>query len=85
MEDDTRGDLAYFSHNTHRITVMSYLLVKGGWVPKAWLNSSPENLEQGRPIVDDVEHPLPTKDAADAAAKKLAIEWIDAQSVSAAD
>ncbi len=64
---------------------MSYLLAKGGWVPKAWVNSSPENREQGQPVVDDLDHPLPTKDAADTVAKKMAIEWIDSQFPSAAD
>ncbi|MBA3754442.1 MAG: hypothetical protein H0X01_09970 [Nitrospira sp.] len=54
-------------------------------MPKAWVNSSPEDKEQGQPVVDDLHHPLPTKDAADAVAKKLAIEWIDLQFPSAAD
>ena len=83
MEDATPGNPVYFSHKTHRVTVKSYLLAKGGWAPKAWLNSSPENHEQGHPIVDDLAHPLATKNAADAVAKKLAIEWIDSQFPSA--
>ncbi len=85
MEDEAKSDPLYISHKTQRITVMSYLLAKGGWVPKAWVNSSPENREQGQPVVDDLDHPLPTKDAADTVAKKMAIEWIDSQFPSAAD
>ena len=38
---------------------------------------SPEGEEPGQPIVDDVEHPLATREAADMVAKKKAIEWID--------
>lgn len=85
LEYETKSGPLAFLHKTSRVTVTSYRLATGGWVPKAWVNSSPEDKEQGQPVVDDLHHPLPTKDAADAVAKKLAIEWIDLQFPSAAD
>ena len=75
----------YIKHKTQRITIMSYLLATGDWVPKAWVNSSVGSEHPGQPVVNDVDHPLPTQDAANAVAKKLAIEWIDSQFPSAAD
>ena len=64
-------------HKACRITVLSYVLSDGRWVPKAWVMPSPEGEEPGQPIVDDIEHPLATREAADMVAKKKAIEWID--------
>ena len=83
--NETKQEPLYFKHKTLEITVMSYLLVKGGWAPKAWVDSCVGGEHPGQPVVDDVDHPLPTKQAADAVAKKLAIEWIDAQFPSAGD
>jgi hypothetical protein len=75
----------FIKHKTQRITIMSYLLATGDWVPKAWVNDAAESEHPGQPVVDDVDHPLPTQEAADAVAKKRAIEWIDSQFPSAAD
>ena len=63
---------------------MSYLLAEGGWAPKAQINCcvGGDHLGQQQ-VVDAADHPLPTKEAADTVAKKLAIEWIDAQFPSA--
>jgi hypothetical protein len=85
VNEEAEREPLYFSHKTQRITIRSYLLEKGDWVPKAWINTSAHREHQGQLIVDDVDHPLPTKDAADAVAKKLAIEWIDSQFPSVAD
>lgn len=75
----------YFKHKTQGITVLSYLVTTGGWAPKAWVNRDGGGEYSGQLVVDDGTHPLSTKDAADAVAKKMAIEWIDAQFPSAAD
>lgn len=83
--NDAKREPVYIKHKTQRITIMSYLLGTGDWVPKAWVNSCAGSEHPGQPVVDDVDHPLPTQDAADAVAKKLAIEWIDSQFPSAGD
>ncbi len=83
--NEAKREPLYIKHKTQRITIMSYLLATGDWVPKAWVNSCVGNEHPGQPVVDDVDQPLPTQDAADAVAKKLAIEWIDSQFPSAAD
>ena len=72
-------------HKTCTINVISYLLAEGGWIPKAMVNQSTGTQEKGHPVTGDSNHPLPTKDAADAIAKKLAIEWIDSQFPSASN
>lgn len=36
-------------------------------------------MEKAHLVKGDSGHPLPTKDAADAGAKKMVIEWIDLQ------
>ncbi len=83
--NEAKREPLYIKHKTQRITILSYLLATGDWVPKAWVNSCVGSEHPGQPVVDDVDHPLPTQDAADAVAKKLAIEWIDSQFPSAAD
>jgi hypothetical protein len=74
----------FFKHKTRKISLMSYLLAEGGWAPKAQINCcvGGDHLGQQQ-VVDAADHPLPTKEAADTVAKKLAIEWIDAQFPSA--
>jgi hypothetical protein len=84
MKEDKQGPL-YLKHKTQRITIMSYLLATGEWVPKAWVNPVSESDHPGKRVVDAVDQPLPTREAADAVAKKLAIEWIDTQFPSATD
>ena len=37
--NETKQEPLYFKHKTQGITVMSYLLAKGGWVYKEWVNS----------------------------------------------
>ncbi len=72
-----------FKHKTREISLMSYLLAEGSWAPKAWIKSSIDGEYAGEQVVDAADHPLPTKEAADTVAKKLAIEWIDSQFPSA--
>ena len=57
----------------------------GEWVPLALVSRPRQRQEDGHPVSDDAGLSLRTRDAADATAKKLAIEWIDAQFPSAAD
>ncbi len=71
-------------YKTHTINLISYKLAEGGWVPEAWITTPTEDKEHGHPVRDDSIPPLPTRDAANVIAKKLAIEWIDAQVPSAA-
>ena len=37
--NETKQEPLYFTHKTQGITAMSYLLAKGGWVYKEWVNS----------------------------------------------
>lgn len=71
-------------HKIYRIRLMSYRR-DGQWVPHALVCSPGENEASGHPVTGDRQEPLPTKEAAEAVAKKLAIEWIDSQFTSAAD
>ncbi len=86
-EDDVNEanqEPASFKHKTRNITLMSYLLAEGGWAPKAWISCCVGGDHPGQQqVVDATDHPLPTKEAADTVAKKLAIEWIDSQFPSA--
>jgi hypothetical protein len=77
LNPDSTREPVTVRHKTCRITILSYLLSDGRWVPKAWVSPSPESEEPGQPIVDDVEYPLATQEAADRVAKKKAIEWVD--------
>jgi hypothetical protein len=72
-------------HKGYTISLISFKLAEGGWVPEAWVNSSTEEKEQGHPVRDDSIPPLPTRDGANDAAKKLAIQWIDSRVPSAVD
>ena len=71
-------------HKTYTIRVMSYQR-NGEWVPLALVWGPGQREQDGRPITEEGRHALRTRDAADAVAKKLAIQWIDAQFPSAAD
>ena len=54
-------------------------------MPKAIVNTPTDAARKGHLVKGDPARPLPTKDAADAVAKKMAIEWIDLQFPSAGD
>lgn len=70
-------------HKTYTIQLASYRR-KIGWIPKATVKP-PDESEKNHTIAGKPKDLLPTQEAADAAAKKMAIEWIDAQFPSAAD
>jgi hypothetical protein len=70
-------------HKTYTIQLASYRR-KIGWIPKATVKP-PEDPEQNHTIAGKAKDLLPTQEAANAAAKKMAIEWIDARFPSAAD
>jgi len=57
----------------------------GLWVPLATVYSSPDVAQNGHSVTGNPDDRLPTQEAADAVAKKMAIEWIDSQFPSAAD
>lgn len=71
-------------HKTYMIRVMSYKR-DGEWVPLALVSRPGQREEEAHPVKEDVSLALRTRDAADAVAKKLAIEWIDSQFPFAAD
>ena len=71
-------------HKTHSIRLTSYGR-DGQWVPLAVVFSATVSEANGHPVTGEPGMLLPTKDAADAVAKQLAIEWIDSQFPSAAD
>jgi hypothetical protein len=48
-------------------------------VPHALVVGSAEKEEEGHPVSGDLDHPFPTKEAADAVAKELAMEFIDSK------
>ncbi len=77
LEPESTREPLVVCHKTCRITILSYLLSDGRWVPKAWVSPSPETQERGQLVLDDVQHPLSTREAADRVAKKNAIVWID--------
>ncbi len=70
-------------HKTYTVQLISYRR-KIGWIPRA-IVKLPERDGKGYTIAENPKDLLPTHEAADAVAKKLAIEWIDAQFPSAAD
>ena len=78
LKPKSEGEPLAIRHKTCDITILSYQLTDGRWVPKALVTPSPENEERGQLVVDEVEHPLITRETADRVAKKKAIEWIDA-------
>ena len=71
-------------HKTHSVRLTSYGR-DGQWAPLAVVFSATVSEANGHPVTDEPENLLPTKDAADAVAKQLALEWIDSQFPSAAD
>ena len=71
-------------HTTYTIHLISYR-ADGRWVPHALVCSPAENEEDSHPVIGNPDDPLPTREAVDAVAKKLAIEWIDSKFPSAAD
>jgi hypothetical protein len=77
-------DESLIRHKTYTIRLMSYQR-DGEWVPLALVSRPGQREEEGHPVIEDVSLALRTRDAADAVAKKLAIEWIDSQFPSAAD
>lgn len=81
--NEANQELASFKHKTRKVSLMSYLLAEGGWAPKARIESCVDGQCPGQEVVDATDHPLPTKEAADTVAKKLAIERIDSQFPSA--
>lgn len=70
-------------HKTYTVQLMSYRR-KIGWIPKATVKSADE-AGKGQTIAGSPKDLLPTQEAADIVAKRLAIEWIDAQFPSTAD
>ncbi len=72
-------------HKAHTIHLMSYKLGDGQWVPEAWVHLSSQDKEQGQPLRNDSVAPLPTRDAANAVAKTLAMAWVDTQPPATAD
>jgi hypothetical protein len=56
---------------------------QGDWVPLALVSSPGQREEEGHPVTGDVSAALRSREAADAVAKKLALEWIDSQFPSA--
>ena len=79
MTDDSR-----LCHKTYTIRVMSYQR-NGEWVPLALAWGPGQREKDGRPITEESGQAFRTRDAADAVAKKRAIQWIDSQFPSAAD
>ena len=69
--NEAKREPLYIKHKTQRITIMSYLLASGDWVPKAWVSASTQGDHPGQPVVDDLDHPLPTQDAADARGQEI--------------
>ena len=77
-------DDSLIHHKSYTIRLMSYRS-DGQWVPLATVYSSPESEKNGHPVTADRDDRLPTREAANAVAKKMAIEWIDLRFPSAAD
>jgi hypothetical protein len=70
-------DPSLIRHKTYTIRLMSYRR-NGQWVPHALVCGPGENEASGHPVTGDRQESL-TREAADAVAQKLAIEWIDLQ------
>ena len=77
-------DESLLRHKTYTIRLMSYQR-QGEWVPLALVSRPEQREEEGHPVSGEVSQASRTLDAADALAKKLAVEWIDSQFPSAAD
>lgn len=75
------NDQPLIHHKTH---LMSYRS-DGLWVSLATVYSSSDNEQNGHSVTGNPSDPVPTQEAADAVAKKMAIERIDSQFPSAAD
>ena len=71
-------------YKSYIIHLLSYRR-DGEWVPLAIASRPNQNKDEGHLVDGAVSQALRTRDDADAVAKKLAIEWIDAQFPSAAD
>ena len=82
-DDSGMSDQMTVLHKTYTIQPMSYRR-KIGWIPKAAVKSADE-AGKGQTIAGNPKDLLHTQEAANVMAKKLAIEWIDAQFPSAAD
>ena len=70
-------------HKTYTIHLASYRS-DGLWIPHATVRG-PERESNGTRVIRDLGDPSPTREGANATAKKLAVEWIDSQFPSAAD
>jgi hypothetical protein len=70
-------------HKTYTIVLTSYRS-DGLWVPTDTV-CDPEGEGSDIRVIQDLGDPSPTREGADAVAKKVAIEWIDSQFPSAAD
>ena len=77
-------DESLLRHKTYTIRLMSYQR-QGEWVPLALVSRAEQREAEGHPVSGEVSQASRTRDAADAIAKKLAVEWIDSQFPSAAD
>ena len=75
------NDQPTIRHKTYSIQLVSYRR-KIGWIPKATVKQ-PEGDGKGHTIAGNPKDLLPTQEAANVVAKKLAIEWIDSQFPSA--
>jgi hypothetical protein len=76
------SDQSTVLHKTCTIQLMSYRR-KIGWVPKAMVKLPSGAAGKAQAITGNPNEPLASQEAADKAAKKLAIEWIDSQFPSA--
>jgi hypothetical protein len=65
-------------YKTYIIRLMSYRR-DGQWMPLALVSTSSPSESHSHPVSDDAISPLPSKDAANDVAKRLAIQWIDSQ------
>lgn len=72
------NDEPFLLYKTCTIRLLSFRS-EGQWVPHALVVRATEREEEGHPVTGDWDHPLPTKEAADAVAKELAMDLIDSQ------
>lgn len=75
--DETDKSEHIVVYKTHLVRLLSYRLGKGAWVPTAWILPSIGARDHRHLVCEDSISPLPTRDEANALAKKLATEWID--------
>jgi hypothetical protein len=76
-------DELHIRPKTFTIQLSSYRS-DGLWVPTATVCSASKD-EKGKRVIQDLADPLPTREGANATAKKLATEWIESQFPSASD